>query len=95
MGRSKSIDNSVKYTVVLPEEDVKKLRDLAKSKTINSINSGVREAVAQYITKLNMISYEKDLLEAINDPDFIKRNKVIEESFKHSDKEIEELNTEW
>ena len=50
MGRSKSIDNGVKYTVVLPADDVKKLRELSKSKTIDYINSGVREAVAQYIT---------------------------------------------
>lgn len=88
-------DHGVKYTVILPEDDVKKLRSLARSNTIDSINSGVREAVAQYITKLNNITYEKDLMEAVNDPEFIKRNKVIEESFKHSDKEIEELHSEW
>ncbi len=95
MARNRSIDNGVKYTVVLPESDILKLKELAKTNVIRSINSGVREAVTEYITKLKKDMYTKELSEAVKDPEFIKRNNNVQQSFESSDRETEEMITEW
>lgn len=95
MARSKSIENGVKYTVVLPKSDIQQLKKLSEKKIIDSINSGVREAVGEYIIKLNKDMYKKELMEAMKDKEYIKRNNDISQSFRHADKETGEMITEW
>lgn len=95
MGRTKSIDNSIKYTVVLPESSINELKKLAEKKEIASVNAGVREAIEEYIVKIKNENYKNMLEEAVKDPEFIKRNKDIMKSFRYSDKETEEMIPEW
>ena len=95
MGRSKSIDNSVKYTVVLPESSINQLKELADNNKIVSVNAGVREAIEEYIVKIKKENYRAMLKEAVKDPEFIKRIDDTMESFKYVDKEAEEMIPEW
>lgn len=95
MGRTKSIDNSVKYTVVLPESSVNELKTLVGNNKIASVNAGVREAIEEYIAKKKTEDYRYKLREAVKDPEFIKRIDDTMESFKYADKETEEMIPEW
>ena len=95
MARNKSIDNGVKYTVVLPESSINELKELTASNNIMSVNAGVREAVEEYITKKKNESYKDMLKKAVKDPEFIKRNDDTAKSFVHADKETEEMIPEW
>jgi Arc/MetJ-type ribon-helix-helix transcriptional regulator len=95
MGRTKSIKNSVKYTVVLPESSIRELKELVDDNKITSVNAGVREAIEEYLINLKAKDYRDRLKEAIKDPDFIKRNEDTMKSFRYSDKETEEMITEW
>jgi len=95
MARTKSINNGVKYTVVLPEHDIQQLKELTKQNKIASVNAGVREAVEAYIVQQKHEMYKKDLQDAMEDPDFVKRNEDIQVTFKHSDDETEGKMGEW
>lgn len=95
MGRTKSIDNGVKYTVVLSESSIAGLKELVSSNDIASVNAGVREAVEDYIVKIRNERYKKALQDAVNDPGFIKRTDDIMKSFQYADKDAEEMNPEW
>lgn len=95
MGRTKSIDNSIKYTVVLPESSINELKELAADKKIQSVNAGVREAVEEYIVKIKNENYRNMLKEAVKDPEFLKRNADIMKSFSYADQEAEEMIPEW
>gem|GEM_PF-358447 len=95
MARTKSINNGVKYTVVLPESDIRELKEMADKDMINSVNAGVREAVEEYIVKIKKENYKKELIKAVKDPEFIKRNEEVMKTFKHADKESEEMIPEW
>lgn len=95
MGRTKSIDNSVKYTVVLPESSINELKELVGNNKITSVNAGVREAIKEYIVKTKTESYRSKLNEAVKDPDFIKRTEDVMKSFTYLDKETEEMIPEW
>ena len=91
MARTKGIENGIKYTVVLPEHDIETLKDLVGNKVALSVNAAVREAVEQYIVKTKKELYKKGLIDAVNDPDFIKRTDENMEFYLISDKEAEEL----
>lgn len=95
MGRTRSIDNGVKYTVVLPESSINELKELAGSNKIASVNAGVREAIEEYIVKMKTTDYRNKLIEAAKDPEFIKRSEEIMKSFRYVDKEAEEMIPEW
>ncbi len=95
MARTKSNDNVKKYTVVLPESSINELKELSEKNIIDSISAGVREAVAEYIVKVKRDIYRKELKEAVKDPEFIKRNNEVIESFKYADKQTEEMMHKW
>lgn len=95
MTRKKVSENSVKYTVVLPNEDLNKLRKLTDEKVLTSVNAGIREAVGEYLINLEKKIYREQLLEAVKDENFIKRTDIMEDEFIHSDKEVEEMIKEW
>ncbi|NLL51143.1 MAG: hypothetical protein GX248_00350 [Peptococcaceae bacterium] len=91
----KSVNNSKKYTVVIPADDLDQLKELADRKIIASVNAGVREAVEDYIVKLKKEMYKKDLMEAVEDEAFIKRSTESEQDFELLDQEAEEMTPEW
>ncbi|HOJ11782.1 MAG TPA: hypothetical protein PK733_14480 [Clostridiales bacterium] len=95
MARTKSVDSVKKYTVVLPESCINELKVLSEKKIIDSISAGVREAVAEYLVKVKREIYKKELMEAVKDSDFIKRNEEVIESFKYADKQTEEIIHKW
>lgn len=95
MARTKSIENGVKYTVVLQESDIRQLKELVDKNIINSVNAGVREAVEEYIARNKKETYKKELMKAAKDPEFIKRNDEIMKAFKHADSQTEEMIPEW
>jgi len=95
MPRSKIINNGVKYTVVLPERDIRDLKEFTQKKMVNSVNAAVREAVDQYIVNLKKEVYKKEMLEAVNDPEFIQRNTSVEDDFQYADKETEGKIPKW
>lgn len=91
MARTKAIEHGVKYTVVLPERDIELLKELVDNKATPSVNAAVREAVEEYIVKTKKESYKKGLIDAVNDPDFIRRTEENMEYYRNSDKEAEEM----
>lgn len=95
MSRTKAIKDSIKYTVVIPESDIAQLKELTDRKIISSVNAGVREAVEDYIARIKKEHYKKDLQEAVEDPDFIKRTEENMKAFKKLDQETEEMIPEW
>ena len=95
MSRTKTIKDSIKYTIVIPESDIAQLKELADRKIIGSVNAGVREAVEDYIAKIKKEHYKKDLQEAVNDPEFMKRTDESMRAFKNLDQETEEMIPEW
>lgn len=95
MARSKSIENGVKYTVVLPEQDLDMLKELVDGKAVPSVNAAVREAVEEYIVKTRKEIYRKGLIDAVNDPEFIKRTNENMDSYKNADREMEEMTDKW
>jgi Arc/MetJ-type ribon-helix-helix transcriptional regulator len=95
MARTKSIENGVKYTVVLPESSINELKELVENRDIPSVNAAVREAIEEYIVKAKNENYQKALQDAVKDPEFIKRNKAVARSYESSDKEAEEMIPEW
>jgi Arc/MetJ-type ribon-helix-helix transcriptional regulator len=95
MARTRAIDNSVKYTVVLPEKDIEQLKELVGDKTIPSVNSAVREAVGEYIVRIKKEKYRQGLIAAVSDPDFIKRTDENMKYCRNIDKEAEEMIPEW
>ncbi len=95
MARTKKITNGVKYTVVLPENAIQQLKELAGTNKISSVNAGVREAVELYIVQQQKEAYKKNLHAAMEDPEFIKRTEDTKTAFKYTDAEIEGMNEEW
>jgi Arc/MetJ-type ribon-helix-helix transcriptional regulator len=70
-------------TFSLPEDVVEKLRSYVEEDYISSLNSGVREALEQYTTKLDRIKFKKVMEQAAQDPLFIKD---VEDSMKDFEK---------
>lgn len=95
MPKTKTIHDSIKYTVVLSESSVAQLKELANKKIISSVNAGVREAVEDYLIKVRKELYKKELQEAVKDPEFIKRTEETMQAFKNVDQEAEEMIPEW
>jgi hypothetical protein len=95
MSRMKSIQDGVKYTVVLPESDIQQLKLLTSQKKISSVNAGVREAVETYLARQKQESYKQELQEAMSDPEFLRRNEHIGDAFKHADREADGNIAEW
>ena len=95
MARIKAIDNSIKYTVVLPKADILELKNFTQKKIVSSVNAAVREAVEEYITKLKSENYKKELIDAVNDSEFLKRVDETMKFYQEGDSETEELMNKW
>jgi len=70
-------------TFSLPEDVVDKLRSYVEEDYISSLNSGVREALEQYTTKMDRMKFKKAMEQAAQDPLFIKD---VEDSMKDFEK---------
>ncbi|HOO26088.1 MAG TPA: hypothetical protein PKW24_05710 [Clostridiales bacterium] len=79
---------NIKYTAVLPEEQVKELKELAALDYISSVNSGIRLALESFITKSKNELYQKQMEAAAKDEGFMKRTLDTQEAFSASDQEV-------
>jgi hypothetical protein len=95
MARMKSIEDGIKYTVVLPESDIQQLKLLASQKKISSINAGVREAVEIYLVRHQQEAYREQLREGMRDPEFIKRNEEVMNEFEEMEAAAERKREQW
>jgi len=82
-------------TFSLPNELLEKLREYANLKYIPSINSGVKEALEEYVKKIEKENLFKEMLEASRDPLFIKDLEDSMVIFESSDSEIVRSVKEW
>lgn len=95
MARTKTINHGVKYTVVLPEQDIEMLKEIVDRKGALSVNAAVREAVEEYIIKTRKEIYRKGLIDAVNDPEFIRRTDESMDFYRDTDNEAEEMTEKW
>lgn len=75
-------------TFSLPEDVVDKLRSYVEEDYISSLNSGVREALEQYTTKMDRMKFKKAMEQAAQDPLFIKDVEDSMKDFEKADYEI-------
>lgn len=81
-------------TFSLPIEIIEKFKEYAKCNYIPSMNSGVKEALEEFVKKIEKDKLAKEMLEASKDSLFMQD---LEESmyvFESSDKEME-LKQDW
>ncbi len=64
--------NTKKVTFSLPVDIVEKYRDFAKTEDIPSVNSAVKSAMELYAIKIEKEKLLRAMLEAANDPLFVK-----------------------
>lgn len=76
------------YTFSLPVDMVDKVREFTESKYIPSINTGIKEAIVDYINKIEKDILKKEVEEASEDPLFLKDIKKCVVDFENSDAEM-------
>ncbi len=84
-----------KITFALPQPLLEKLRALAGEKKISSVNAAVREALEEYVARLEQEEFRQAIKAAANDPEFLRDIKDTTESFRHTDGETAEMIPEW
>lgn len=84
--------NTMKYTAVLPVEQVESLKRMASRKEIPSVNYGIRQALDQYLENEKRARYKKEMQMAAQDNEFMARTLGVQEAFAEVD--AEEMN-EW
>jgi Arc/MetJ-type ribon-helix-helix transcriptional regulator len=84
-----------KATFALPEKTLARLRDLVDGKRVSSANAVVREAVEEYLIKLEREEFTRLMSEAAHDPEFIRDIRETEDSFCNSDKETTKIIPPW
>ena len=82
-------------TFSLPEEVVDKIRGYVEEDYIPSLNAGVKEALEEYIVKLDRLKFRKAMEQASKDPLFIKDIENTMAAFEKSDMEITGGTEEW
>jgi len=80
-------EKSIRYTAVLPQSYVDELKIMAERETIQSINQGIRLAIASFITDNKQREYETAMREAANDRSFLKRTLETQKDFSAIDAE--------
>lgn len=79
---------SIRYTATLQEESINELKALANEKKIPSVNFAIREAVADYLSRIKKSEYDELMCEAGKDKDFLERTTNCEKDFKAVDSEV-------
>jgi Arc/MetJ-type ribon-helix-helix transcriptional regulator len=82
-------------TFSLPEDVVNKMRVYVEDNDIPSLNAGVKEALEEYIVKLDRLKFRKAMEQASKDPLFIKDIENTMAAFKKIDSEIAGGSEEW
>jgi len=80
---------NIKYTAVLPAENIAGLKELAAKDVIPSINQGIREAVEQYIVIMKKNLYDAEMIKAATDPDYMERTLQVQKEFLVADSEVD------
>lgn len=76
-----------KATFALPESLLERLRTLAEEKRISSANAAVREALEDYIVRIEREEFKEAMKKAAEDPQFIRDIEDTEEVFWEADVE--------
>ncbi len=80
--------NTKNYTFSLPVELMDKVRSYAEIDENPSINTIVREAVEQYVVKLNKAWLQQEMQKAASDPLFMEDLQACMKDFKVADDEV-------
>ena len=79
--------NTIRYTATLPENFVYELKEMAREKTIPSVNSAINEALREYLKNRKKAQYEALLKDAGRDQSFLDRTMQCSEDFSVVDSE--------
>ena len=82
-------------TFSLPEDVVDKMRGYVEEDYIPSLNAGVKEALEEYIVKLDKLKFRKAMEQASKDPLFISDIKNTMDAFEKADDEAGGGSGEW
>ncbi len=82
-------------TFSLPIELLDKIKEYANKNYIPSINSGVREALEEYVIKIEKERLYKEMLKASEDPLFMKDLEENMKLYEYADSETEKGEEEW
>ncbi|KLU58608.1 hypothetical protein CEB3_c46240 [Peptococcaceae bacterium CEB3] len=82
-------------TFSLPVELIHKLKGYAQEEYIPSVNAGVREAIEEYVTKLEKEKLYREMLKAADDPLFVRDLAENMQAFEASDREPLGREEEW
>lgn len=84
-----------KATFSLPVSLLEKLRHLAASKRIPSTNAAVREALEQYLERIEKDDFRREMEAAAKDQLFLNDVKTTHASYQNADAETARLIPEW
>lgn len=88
------VSKAKNVTFSLPLEVIEKLKEYAKNNYISSMNSGVKEAIEDYMKKIEKEQLAKKMVEASKDNMFMEDLEESMRSFEFSDNEME-LKDNW
>lgn len=81
------MQNTIKYTTVLPVDHIEELKAMTAKKQIASVNQGIRLAIEQYIEQERKKIYASEMQAAAQDADFMSRTLEAQETFALVDAE--------
>jgi predicted DNA-binding protein len=87
--------NAKNVTFNLPIELIERYKQFAKMNYIPSMNAGVKEALEEYVIKLEKEKLKKEMAEASTDSLFMEDLKENMDAFEHSDNDGTKESTEW
>ncbi|MGQ9780292.1 MAG: ribbon-helix-helix protein, CopG family [Bacillota bacterium] len=76
------------YTFTLPVETVEKLRRHVREARLPSLNAGVREAIEEYVAKLDREQFRREMEAAGEDEAFLADIREIMNAFAPADLEV-------
>ncbi|MCL2443449.1 MAG: hypothetical protein FWD13_08310 [Treponema sp.] len=83
------LNQTVKYTAILPKNYVNELRNMAEKKIIPSVNQGIRVAVEDFLKARNESEYKHNMREASKDETFNKRMMETMTAFEYADAKVD------
>jgi metal-responsive CopG/Arc/MetJ family transcriptional regulator len=82
-------------TFTLPIDLIDKLKEYAQDNYIPSLNSGVKEALEEYTTKLEKEKLKREMQQASKDKLFMKDLMESQKDFESLDDELSRGTNEW
>ncbi|MCL2719934.1 MAG: hypothetical protein FWD47_01165 [Treponema sp.] len=83
------LNQTIKYTAVLPQDHVKELRNMANKKIIPSVNQGIRVAIEDFLKTRNESEFKYNMAEASKDEAFNRRMTETMTAFEYSDAKVD------